>query len=480
MIARIVQILRQVAGAILPNVSRQITVSEWWALATVCAIAFVARVYRLETFPVNVTADEADNLKSAWRASATGVPGIFGFDWKPAPAFSIHVYRLFMAVFDDGIYGMRMGNAVLTTVAIVPFYLLARRVVTAPAAISGVILFAFGRWYLHFSRSGWENPITGLYALVAAWALLEALERGKMRWFVGAGMAATCGLYGYFSGRTIIIALLAYAPFAVWWARKPTAFVWGEDGALVTRVRDAIGAQVAARGLLTAVGLACALFLPMALTARQSWEYFNQRVAVVSVLNVDRPYFGEETTFGILRHQTEVMVRSWFLMTGHLFNDARYSIAGETIFDVTTSALVLVGLAVSLVRFRATLLWWLLLVGPLVATQIFSSGTPDAARGVQAAPFFLLFATLAIGALFGLAGRRLQPYLAPAIVAAAVVVACFNVDDYVRWQQTPGAQRAREPAVPIEELSAWKAATQCEFRGLVYELNDLDEWVCQP
>ena len=101
MIARIVKILRQVAGAILPNVSRQITVSEWWALATVCAIAFVARVYRLETFPVNVTADEADNLKSAWRASATGVPGIFGFDWKPAPAFSIHVYRLFMAVFDD-------------------------------------------------------------------------------------------------------------------------------------------------------------------------------------------------------------------------------------------------------------------------------------------------------------------------------------------------------------------------------------------
>ena len=107
---------------------------EWLALGVIMLVALALRWIALDSVPLNITADESDNLKSVWQARVTGQPGVFGLDWKPSPAFSIQLFRASMAVFGDDVYGMRMLSAILSVIGLLPFYALARRTVQAPAA----------------------------------------------------------------------------------------------------------------------------------------------------------------------------------------------------------------------------------------------------------------------------------------------------------------------------------------------------------
>ena len=189
-----------------PGIGRRYELAALFLLA-VAALAL--RLYSLDDIPTNITADEKDNLQVVFRIQETGQPGFFGLDWKPQPAFSMYLAREFMRVFGDTAFGLRMPSAIFSVLALFPFYALIRRVVGVPAGLAAVALLATGRWYLHFSRSGWENVQTAFFALLAAWAITVALERGERRWFVAAGFAAALGLYGYFAGRFILAALLA-------------------------------------------------------------------------------------------------------------------------------------------------------------------------------------------------------------------------------------------------------------------------------
>ncbi|MBA2454250.1 MAG: glycosyltransferase family 39 protein, partial [Chloroflexia bacterium] len=107
---------------------------ETIALGLLLLLAFGLRVAWLGTIPGNITADEADNLTTIFKIQVTGDPGLFDLDWKPQPAMSMYVFSAFMWVFGDNIFGMRMASAVLSTLALLPFYALARRVVRPVAA----------------------------------------------------------------------------------------------------------------------------------------------------------------------------------------------------------------------------------------------------------------------------------------------------------------------------------------------------------
>ena len=449
------------------------------ALGAVLAFALAIRLLWLHRVPANLTADEADNLRVVLRIWEQGQPGFFGLDWKPAPAFSTHLMSWFMRVFGDGQFGVRSASAILSAVALVPFYALARRVVGIPAALAGAVLLASGRWYLHFSRSGWENVQVGLFALVSGWALTVAWERGQRRWYVLAGGAAALGLYGYFAGRLILPALLATAPLA-WWTTRRRGTVrplTGRSGPLRVRTLP-LGERRRDRDVLVGYALVAAtailLFLPQARTIRRNWDYFNQRTAVVNIMNTPLPYLGEETRGGLLLLQLERTVSGYVLLDGSLFNHGRYSPPGRAIYDRVTGVLFVAGLALGVVRWRKTALWWTLLWIPLLGTQVLTSGTPDAARAVGAAPFVYLFVALALDAVVGLPRRlirtpRWRPFARRATLVAVGVmvaaVAAWNVRDYADWIATPDALRVREPAVTYADYPVWRDTVRCELSG---------------
>lgn len=438
-------------------------------LAAVVVLAAVLRFARLGDIPGNITADEADNLRVIFRIQESGEPGFFGFDWKPAPAFSMYLFDAFMVVFGDTPFGLRSASAVLGSAALVPFFAIARRTVSFPAALAATVLLGTNRWYLHFSRSGWENVHVAAFALLATWALLVGLERAQLRWFSLAGVAATLGLYGYFAGRLILPALVLYAPIA-WWAvqRRRRRVLHGNSGPRPTTTYGLHGRRRARRALigvallvLVAVGLA----LPQLIEVRERWDYFNQRSSNVSVLNQPRPFQGEDDALGIVLGQLRRNLSGYVLLDGELFNNGRYGAPQTPPYDRFTMTLTVIGFVLAVRRWRIATLWAALLAVPFVGTQVFTAPTPDLARATVFAPFPYLFAALTIDAGFRLVGRRHRAAAYAVLVAAVAIVATTHVVHYFRWINTEGALTARRPAVELEDYRVWERAVRCDFRG---------------
>lgn len=441
---------------------------EGTALLLVVVLAAALRFFWLGEIPDNITADEADNLQVVFRIQERQDPGLFGLDWKPAPAFSLHLANAFMAVFGDDVFGLRSASAAISTLALIPFFALARRAVGFPAAIAATALLGSSRWYLHFSRSGWENVQGAGFALLAAWAVAVGRERAQLRWFVLGGVAAALGLYGYFAGRLILPAMLAYAPVA-WWT------AWGRHRRVVNTGRGPrkiatfdLGSRLRARrtalGMVLLLVVAVGLFIPQLVASRDRWADFTRRSDAVAVLNQPRPYLGEETALGIVLVQLRRAIDGFFLRDGGLFPNGRYGPVGTPPFDLVTWALLAVGLAVGLRRWRVTALWWSLLLVPLVGTQVFTAGTPDLARGAVFIPFLYLFAALGLDVVLRRACRR--PRLVPLVATVIVVVGGgANVAQYARWIRTPEALAARQPAVELADYPAWERYQRCAMRA---------------
>jgi hypothetical protein len=353
------------------------------------------------------------------------------------------------------VFGLRMASAILSTLALLPFYMLARRLVRPVSALGGTALLATGLWYLNFSRSGWENVHVAFYALMAAWLLTLALERKRLHWFALAGVFAALGLYGYFAGRLIIVALLAYAPLALWWSSGH---------------RKTVAAGFAVLAVTTAF-----LFLPQFVTARDDTETFNRRTDAVNVFEQPDGYMGRESRTDILRLQIERNVKGFFLFDGDMFMNGRYGPKGETLLDPVSGVLLISGMVIGLYRWRATALWWALLLIPLIATQIPTTFSPNGARALIVVPFMYLFMTLTLDALIDVAHRRHRVSMATVVLAGVMLLAITNALDYFQWIQEPETLQAREPAVQLAEFELWREA-------MVAELSDgekpfhLGEW----
>ena len=407
-------------------------------LIVLLTAAVVLRVANLGSVPVNVTADEADNLQVVYHIMENTGPGFFELDWKPAPAFSTYVITGFMRVFGESVVGMRMASVVISVAAIGVFYALARQTMSLGASLSAAFLLATGLWFLHFSRSGWENVHVALFALMAVLLVTQAARRGSLLLFAATGVAAALGIYGYSGGRTIVLGVLAFLPVAM---------VLHPD----LRRRNLVGFGVTLVVFLV-------LIAPQLKTALDDWDYFNRRSDAVSVLNHLDDYQGDTGLVPVLAHQAWRTVDGFFLMDSGLAAiglNSRYISPGWAVLDRATGVLFWLGVVVSLWRWRETSAWWAMLLALIVPIQVLSTSTPDVARAVGAAPLFYLFAGLGLHWLTQL--RVAKAWAARAAVAVAVLAIAFlNVSSYYRWMVEPGAAAARQPAVELAEFEVWQ------------------------
>ncbi len=426
------------------GVSRSVLV----ALLALLVVAIAVRLWRLGSFPANLMADEADNLGTIYQILFGDGVGLFALDWKPSPAFSMYVAAPFVALFDHGLFGLRVASVLTSVLALVPLFALYRRYVSPAAALLSLLLLSTSVWYLNFSRSGWENVHVVLLTALAFWLLSLALETGAWRYWAWAGVAASLGLYSYFAGRAILIALAAYAPIALW------------------QRRDQV--QRVALGYVLLVVVAVGLFVPQLPAIREDPEHFNIRAERVSVLAAaDDGYFGREGVFEVLVYQAARNARFFFdggVLGGDSYSPPeqglqdtrpRYSPFGRPLLDLATALLFVAGLVLSLVRGPGrNAMWWVMLAAPWVLTQVLTINTPDAARGIGMLPAIYFFVALALDGLWRLAARPRA--LRFALVGAIVIVAAGTTLAYFRWAGSPAALNAREPAVPLTEFNEWK------------------------
>ena len=433
---------------------------EAGALIAVVVLALVLRLASLTTIPPNVLADEADNLQVIYHIMADTGPGFFGVDWAQSPAFSMYMASWFMEVFGETIAGMRMASVVLSTLSLPVFYFVARQnELSRPAALGATLLLATSLWYLHFSRTGWYNIHVALYALLAVLAATAAIRRGNLALYAAAGLFAALGLYGYPGGRLIVVALAAYLPIA--------AVLHRED----------------LRRLLTGYALmgavALVLFLPHLNFAVDNWEGYNTRTKAVYILNEEnRVQFGDKNAVEIMAEQTWRNVKGFIILdsgASYVGLNARYIPGGHGFLDRLTAALFWLGMAVSILRWRQTLLWWVFFVMMLFPVQVLSNATPDGARAVVAAPFFYLFVALALDWLIGLRfGHRWL--IGSAAAVAVAVIAYMNVSGYVDWMEQPETAGARQPAIEVADFERWQTLQKIEAEAGRSGFN-VSEWL---
>ena len=334
---------------------------ETAALIAITLFALVLRLVSLTNIPPNLSADEADNLQVILQIMADNGPGFFGIDWTQSPAFNLYLDSWFMGVFGDSLVGLRMASVVLTTLSLPVFYFVARQYeLDKTAALGATLLLATCLWYLHFSRNGWYNVNVALYAILAILAATAAIRRGSLPLYAAAGAMAALGLYGHPSGRAITIALIAYLPFAL--------LLHGEN-----RRRLLIGYAIM-------LSTAFLLFLPHLNEVSDDWNGYNTRVAATYILNEqNRAQFGDKSVAQILAEQSWNNIRGFVLLdpnASYVGINARYIPGGNGFLDRFTGVLLWVGMVVSILRWRQTLLWWIFFIVMLFPTQVLSNATP--------------------------------------------------------------------------------------------------------
>ena len=427
-------------------------------LIAILVFSLAIRIVSLETIPPNVTADEGDNLQVAYRILVgSDAPGLFGLDWMGAPAFSVYLIAASLKVFGWSITSMRLASVFITTLALIPLYFVARERLSVKASLATCFLASTSVLYLHFSRSGWQNPHVALFALMAAWCLILALRRPQttrgLLFFALAGVWCALAMYSYFPGRLIIVALLGYLPFAL-------ASGWRYGRRIL-----------AGYGLMLVVTIA--VFAPQVPEIATNWDKFTSRTDAVAITSVTFPYRGAGTPLELAFVQVRDNVRGFILLDGRVADNSRYYPIGRPILDPVTGSLFLIGAVASLFRFRRYALWWCLFAIPLAFTQLFSMWTPDFGRAVPLIPFMCLFAGLGLDSIASRSGTWLRAVQLAAFVSL-LWAASDNISTYIRWSATPQMAAARQPAVEVTEFDTWQ-------RLLVDELSrgggfNLYEW----
>jgi hypothetical protein len=415
--------------------------AEVFLFSAVFVVAAVIRFVSLGTVPENLTADELDDLQNVYRVlEGTARGGFFGLDWTPGPAFNMYVKAGFVELFGDGVPASRLYSVTFSLVALVVFYLVARQRLMQLPALLAALLFATSLWFLHFSRTSWTSISSLLAGLLIAYTLELALSRKTTPYFVALGCAVAFAAYGYFSGRTLILAVIVAGLVAIF---------------LQIRERNKLITGFVLAGIISFV-----LFLPQLETMLDNWEFANQRTSSVSVFNVEGEYLGDSDKLEILFHQTLRAIRGFILLDKSVAEYglwARYHPADWALIDQVTGIVYWIGLAVGVLQCRRFAYWWVFLLVPLLATQVFSVGTPDASRGLLVAPFMFLFVGVGMEAVLGLASTETsRRSLATAAVVLVIAIGAFNVDRYFDWIKQEQALRVRGPSVHSGEFSEWQ------------------------
>lgn len=548
------------------------TMLDWlrreWALVLVLVIAAVGRFYQLATFPTNLLCDEVDNLRETWNIHVHRFPPIFGLDWKPQPALSQHMAAFFtrhlglspgpyleralqaqqpeqlLQIYEDwrralsrydDIFAVRFPSAMISLIALVPFYYLVRRAAPKETALTVTLWLSLNPWYLNFSRSAWENVHIVLATLMALLGMIRVCEKRGPWWAntLLAGLGVAWGLYGYFSGRAIplilglaFLLLLLLFPLhalpavrsprvirAILWALLwlvvagpllvvlPTWMLLHARTALWVRLLIAAGgivglwaatlplAETVSRqvwgsenprivptlgAIVVALLIGVVLFLPMVRVMLGNWDFFISRMATVSAF---RPYPYEEyqTIWDLIRANTYNSLRA---ANAPINNTRRYAPPGEPLLHPVPGFLMVLGILIAACSFGRHFWWWLAFLVPLVTTQLLTTQAPHGARGLAIAPVLFYFAAVGLGCVQGLWYRLRLPYWPILLTIVAIFVAVQEVRLYIAWMKHPQTLIDRGPAVSLEEYPFWAQKQHlllAEGRGT---LNG-EEWLAQ-
>ncbi|MGH9364500.1 MAG: glycosyltransferase family 39 protein [Thermoanaerobaculia bacterium] len=380
-----------------------------WELAFLAILVLAGGAVRfaeLDRWPPGGFFDEVQNHLVAEQILAGWHP-IFVGDESQMPAFYFYLLAGAIRLAGKGLTTVRGLSALVGTLTLPAFYLLARRSFAIPVAMASALLLAGSRWHVTFSRVGFTGIFGPLLEVLAVLALWKALETGKLRFHALLGVAVGLGLQSYYSFN-LFPAVLAVAVLthSLRKGSKPFASeLWR-----------------AARGLALAAAVAAVLLAPLAWFALRNRETFSQRANTVAIWNPAHHLSWP----GALRDN---VVAHLLMFQYRGDRNPRHNIPVEPILNPISGLLLTLGLGAALARptrlpQAVWLAWFVVMLLPAVLTI----EAPQAYRSIGVIPAVYLLAGEGCSLLFAAAGRKAWRVAGISVLLALLAVGSAGID----------------------------------------------------
>jgi 4-amino-4-deoxy-L-arabinose transferase-like glycosyltransferase len=379
-------------------------------LLAIVALGAVVRFWDLDSLPYGTWYDEAENGLVALRILEE--PNYLPM-YEPRVNSAGH-YLLLLAgslrLLGRSTEALRAVSALLGTASVAAGYLLGRELFGRRWGLVLAFLVAVSRWDINFSRIGMYNVATPLLELTALAFLLRGLRGRRWASFALSGLAVGLGAVFYTGFLPFLLVLLAFL--------------------LHTAIAERRVLRGSRSGLLI---LLLAFFLtvpPVVRYAVANPEEFSERAQKTSV-------FTGKTRQEALLAVRESAVKHLLMFNYEGDRYGRHNLSHEPMLDPVSGALMMLGLAVCLRRWRRPrslllVLWLLLLLLPGVLSLEWEA--PHALRTIGSLPAAYLLALVPVQGLGEewrrvLGGRRVL-HFALLVALLLGVVGCSNLHTY--------------------------------------------------
>ena len=383
----------------------------WAAAAFLFVFAFSIRTWRgIDRIPAFVDHDESLTGIAARESWSQGGGGLFGFWDMGNPRMTVFVSALAARPFGEGLRGLRLGSALLSSLSVVLLFDFGRRLIGTGPAFLAAVLLAVNHSYLHWGRVGQIYVDTPFFASLVLALFLRSLTGGSFLALTGAAVALGIGASTYVA--TEVLPFVVALVFVGW----AMTFHWPRR-----RVLAVLG-FCALVALLT-----CA---PMAATVvRISPEIAYQRVPSISLLQPDglaqltRAYGAASSREAVVEH----VVRTLSIFNFGSDHFAAY-LADRGLADAVTAALLPAAYAVALAMLSAPVAWAsVVFTGAYLTGAVLLTASPPTYHRISVVLLFssLAVAWLVVGMGRVIAARLRAPLVVPALAVAVAGASAF-------------------------------------------------------
>ncbi len=373
-------------------------------LASLLALAFVLRVYRLYDVPLDLSTDMA-SVGIGARDYLLGVEqNIFGTGWYYMPRITFIPYMAGMAVAGNNLFGLYFATVAMGTLNVLGIYLFVWRLFDRHRlALLTAVLVTINPAHINFSRitsymDPWFLGFFGLYFFV------DGLKGRRWVSFAVAGIFTGFTLVSYPSGRAII-PLIGIGLASAWFLKRK--WIADNHGGLVWM----------ALGLLVTLGPNLAYFIT-------DWSVYMQRSREVLITNpgvtAHLKFTYEVDSFWLVLW--EQIKRSVLLFNYYTDRSAQFSYP-HPMFNSFASPLLPLGFGMSLCRWKKPEFLFLVssFVFILVTGSILTDNAPTWCRLVGIIPLAALMIALVMDEFFNIFERLSLKPLIPLLLVGATV-----------------------------------------------------------
>lgn len=378
-------------------------------------LALAPRLWGLKNNPPLVV-DEAANVRDINILINLNTFRPQDFEWGFGQATLVHYPAILLinSGVHDEYLALRLTSAILSVLALVPFFLIMRRHTNNFIAFLTTLLFSYSYFFLQFSRVGWTNIHMLTLSMYLLWCTERAVETKKRTWFMLTGLFSGLLIYTYRAGEIIIIATLIYI--------------------LIKSFQEKIHLKRGLVNIVLVIAIALIISMPWDITIFSHWDQYTLRERVVYVFNAPKPYHGLFDNASILIYQVYAAIKAFVFMLPHIsggIESQRYLPLTFTTISPFLIPLFFLGVFLAIKSFKNTFHWFIIFVLGLVFGQILTVDPPNGSRGIILLPIIYLLIGVAIFSIYKWYEKRKN--LKFILIVFSCVVALLDFLYYIYW-----------------------------------------------